>query len=55
MERPGGRGIFIAHRFMTWVKYNVAGNCVTLCKVHAVANSQGAINGRTRPAFSILL
>ena len=33
IERPGGRGVYLAKRFMTWVRYNDVGNCVTLCKV----------------------
>jgi serine/threonine-protein kinase RsbW len=37
LERPGGRGIYIAQHCMTWVKYNDVGNCVTLCKVQAVS------------------
>ncbi len=32
LERPGGRGVFLMQRYMTWVQYNDAGNNVTLCK-----------------------
>jgi serine/threonine-protein kinase RsbW len=32
LERPGGRGVFLMRNYMTWVQYNEAGNCVTLCK-----------------------
>ncbi len=35
MERPSGRGVILMQHFMTWVRYNEAGNCVTLCKIHA--------------------
>ena len=31
LERPGGRGVFLIRRYMTWVQYNEAGNGVTLC------------------------
>jgi serine/threonine-protein kinase RsbW len=33
LERPGGRGVFLMRHYMSWVHYNEAGNCVTLCKV----------------------
>jgi serine/threonine-protein kinase RsbW len=33
LERPGGRGVFLMRHYMSWVQYNEAGNCVTLCKV----------------------
>jgi len=32
LQRPSGRGIFLMHHFMTWVRFNEKGNCVTLCK-----------------------
>jgi serine/threonine-protein kinase RsbW len=32
LERPGGRGLLLMRRYMTWVRYNAAGNCVTLCR-----------------------
>lgn len=31
-ERDGGRGLFLIRYYMTWVRYNAAGTCVTLCK-----------------------
>jgi serine/threonine-protein kinase RsbW len=31
-ERPGGRGLFLMRRVMTWVRYHGRGNRVTLCK-----------------------
>jgi serine/threonine-protein kinase RsbW len=33
-ERPSGRGLLLIRHYMTWVRYNDAGNCVTLCKRH---------------------
>jgi serine/threonine-protein kinase RsbW len=33
LERPGGRGVFLMRHYMSWVQYNEAGNCVTLCRV----------------------
>ena len=35
LERPGGRGVFLMRHYMSWVQYNEAGNCVTLCKVRS--------------------
>ncbi len=32
LERPSGRGIFLIRYYMTWVKFNDRGNCLTLCK-----------------------
>jgi serine/threonine-protein kinase RsbW len=31
-ERDGGRGLFLMRHHMTWVRFNDAGNWVTLCK-----------------------
>jgi len=31
-ERPGGRGLVLMRAYMTWVRYNGRGNCVTMCK-----------------------
>jgi serine/threonine-protein kinase RsbW len=36
LEREGGRGLFLMRSYMTWVRYNDAGNCVTLCKERSV-------------------
>lgn len=32
LERPCGRGVFLIKSYMSWVKYNDKGNCVTVCK-----------------------
>jgi serine/threonine-protein kinase RsbW len=32
LERPGGRGLLLMRRYMSWVRHNAAGNCVTLCR-----------------------
>jgi len=32
LEKPTGRGILFMHYYMTWIRYNRRGNCVTLCK-----------------------
>ena len=32
LERPSGRGLFLMQNYMTWVRYNDAGNCVTMCR-----------------------
>jgi len=32
LERPCGRGLLLMQRYMTWVRYNDAGNRVTMCR-----------------------
>ena len=32
LERPSGRGLFLMRNYMTSVRYNAAGNCVTMCR-----------------------
>jgi serine/threonine-protein kinase RsbW len=32
LERDCGRGLFLIRHYMTWVRHNPAGNCVTMCK-----------------------
>jgi serine/threonine-protein kinase RsbW len=32
LERDGGRGLFLIRHYMTWVRHNPAGNCITMCK-----------------------
>lgn len=32
LERPCGRGLLLMQRYMTWVRFNAVGNCVTLCR-----------------------
>jgi serine/threonine-protein kinase RsbW len=32
LGRASGRGVFLMRSFMTWIRYNQRGNCVTLCK-----------------------
>jgi serine/threonine-protein kinase RsbW len=32
LTRASGRGVFLMRHFMTWVKYNAVGNCVTFAK-----------------------
>ncbi|MCC6417814.1 MAG: ATP-binding protein [Gemmataceae bacterium] len=32
LERACGRGVFLIRHYMTWVRYNDSGNCVTMCK-----------------------
>jgi serine/threonine-protein kinase RsbW len=31
LERSGGRGLLLMRSYMTWVRYNATGTCVTLC------------------------
>lgn len=31
-ERPCGRGLLLMRNYMTWMRFNEQGNCVTLCK-----------------------
>jgi serine/threonine-protein kinase RsbW len=35
LERPYGRGLFLMRYYMTWVKFNDRGNCVTMCKARS--------------------
>jgi len=37
LERPGGRGLLLMRHYMTWVRFNSAGNCVTMCRLHKEA------------------
>jgi serine/threonine-protein kinase RsbW len=32
LERSSGRGLHLMRTYMTWVRYNGRGNCVTMCK-----------------------
>jgi serine/threonine-protein kinase RsbW len=32
LERSCGRGLLLMQKFMTWVRYNETGNCVTMCR-----------------------
>jgi serine/threonine-protein kinase RsbW len=32
LERFGGRGLFLMRAYLTWVRHNGRGNCVSLCK-----------------------
>jgi serine/threonine-protein kinase RsbW len=34
IEREGGRGLLLMRSYMTWVRYNEQGTCVTMCKCH---------------------
>ena len=31
-ERASGRGLLLMRNYMTWVEFNDAGNCVTICR-----------------------
>jgi serine/threonine-protein kinase RsbW len=33
LERASGRGLLLMRNYMTWVRYNDAGNCVTMCRL----------------------
>lgn len=37
LERPSGRGLLLMRSYMTWVRFNAAGNCVTMCRQHLSA------------------
>lgn len=32
LDKGSGRGLFLMRAYMTWVRYNERGTCVTLCK-----------------------
>ncbi|HWG46769.1 MAG TPA: ATP-binding protein [Gemmataceae bacterium] len=33
LERPCGRGLLLMRNYMTWVRFNSVGNCVTMCRL----------------------
>jgi len=33
LERPGGRGLLLIRNYMSWVRFNSTGNCVTMCRL----------------------
>lgn len=35
LERSTGRGLLLMHYYLSWLRYNQRGNCVTLCKVRS--------------------
>jgi len=35
LERSSGRGLLLMQNYMTWVRFNEAGNCVTMCRQRA--------------------
>jgi serine/threonine-protein kinase RsbW len=37
LERPSGRGLFLIRKYMTWMRHNERGNCVTMCKHRTAA------------------
>jgi serine/threonine-protein kinase RsbW len=40
IECEGGRGLLLMRSYMTWVRYNERGTCVTMCKCHGDRNAQ---------------
>lgn len=36
LERPSGRGLLFMRCYMSWLRYNERGNCVTLCKCRSL-------------------
>ena len=34
LDRPCGRGLLLMRNYMTWVRFNSTGNCVTMCRLH---------------------
>ena len=42
LAKPSGRGLFLMRRMMSWVRHNLRGNCVTLCRYRSPDS-----NGRT--------
>ena len=47
-ERPGGRGLLLMRAYATAVRYNDAGNCVTLCKRRSNAARPNASAARLK-------
>jgi serine/threonine-protein kinase RsbW len=36
LDRPCGRGLLLMRHYLTWLRYNERGNCVTLCKYRSL-------------------
>lgn len=49
LEAPGGRGLALIRGFMTKVKYNGCGNCITLEKLLEVEDNGTGKNGTGEP------
>jgi serine/threonine-protein kinase RsbW len=32
LERSSGRGLHLMRTYMTWIRFNARGNCVTMCR-----------------------
>jgi serine/threonine-protein kinase RsbW len=41
LDREGGRGLHLMRCYMTWVRYNQSGNCVTMCKRRSLETVRG--------------
>ncbi len=39
LERSSGRGLHLMRTYMTWVRFNGRGNCVTMCKSRSRADA----------------
>jgi serine/threonine-protein kinase RsbW len=52
LERPSGRGLLLMRSYMTWVRFNPSGNCVTLYERRSdrPANQSGDGPPRKPPA-----
>jgi len=37
LDRDSGRGLYLMQCYMTWVRYNASGTCVTMCKQRSQA------------------
>jgi serine/threonine-protein kinase RsbW len=35
LDKPSGRGLLLMRSYLTWLRFNERGNCVTLCKVRS--------------------
>jgi serine/threonine-protein kinase RsbW len=35
LDRPSGRGLLLMRSYVTWLRFNERGNCVTLCKARS--------------------
>jgi serine/threonine-protein kinase RsbW len=41
LERSSGRGLHLMRTYMTWVRFNGHGNCVTMCKSRTYSGTNG--------------
>jgi serine/threonine-protein kinase RsbW len=54
LERPTGRGLFLMHSYMTWVRHNGRGNCVAMGKCRLQTPALPSLPARTNGEASCM-